>query len=55
MDWKPDIVEMSILQELDKIIAAIPGKIPVGFFFFLERQVGTVFPYETFWDKSVIR
>ena len=44
MDWKPDIVQMSILQELNKRIVAISGKIPVG----------TVFLYETSWDNSVI-
>lgn len=53
MDRKLDAVEVSILQELNKRNVAIPGKIPVGFSW--ERQVGTVFPYETFWDKSVIR
>jgi len=53
MDRKLDAVEVSILQALNRRIVAIPGKIPVGFFW--ERQVGTAFPYETFWDKSVIR
>lgn len=33
MDWRPDAVEISIFQELNKRTVAIPGKIPVGFFF----------------------
>lgn len=52
MDWKPD-VQMSVLQELNKTIFAIPVKVPAGFYG--ERWVGIVFPYGTFWDNSAIR